>query len=65
MTKSTINFKDFYFFDHIQQNNTALLKAFENQLIKLFWQIEGLIETQAQYGWVHYFQDCSHEFRDV
>jgi hypothetical protein len=57
MTNFIISSKDFYFFGHIQQINTAALKTFDNQLIKIYWQIEGGIEIQAQYDSVNYVQD--------
>ena len=57
MTNITINTADFNTFVkgvkiRIQQANTAALKAVNNELVDLYWQIgKSIVEKQTQFGW--------------
>jgi hypothetical protein len=48
MTNLTINSTDFNAFDRIQQANTTALKAVNNELVELYWQIgKSIVENKA------------------
>lgn len=65
MTNLTINSTDFNAFDRIQQANTAVLKAVNNELVELLLaDREKHCWKQDQFDWGQYVQDGSYVLKD-